>query len=171
MELMYPLSVNDGNVAYYGETMGYLILTLIPFSGVFIYSTLLTANDSLRKMNRLFLLGIVVNVGLNLLLIPIMEATGAAFATFATQTFVLLGMMMLAKKELQLPFTLRQSFKIMGFMALTIFACRQISQLPDLNWVLKFSCCILAGCVLAFLFRLINLKILFDLAKKKEGLA
>jgi O-antigen/teichoic acid export membrane protein len=171
MELMYPLSVNSENVGYYGETMGYLILTLIPFSGVFIYSTLLTANDSLRKMNHLFLLGIVVNVGLNLLLIPKMEATGAAFAAFATQTFVLLGMMLLAKKELQLPFTLRQTFKIIGFMALTVLACRQISQLPDFSWVLKFSSCILAGSFLAFLFRLINLKVLFDLAKKKEGLA
>ncbi len=172
MALMYPLSVNAGNVGYYGETMGYLILTLIPFSGVFIYSTLLTANDSLKKMNRLFLIGILVNVGLNLLLIPSLAATGAAIAAFATQAFVLLAMMWLARQELQLPFTLRQTGKIAGFFVLTIFACRQISQWPaDLDWELKFVLCMATGASLAFLFRLIRLKMLIDLVKKKEGLA
>ncbi len=170
MALLYPLSVNEENVAYYGNTMGYLILTLIPFSGVFIYSTLLTANDSLKKMNRLFLLGILVNVALNLLLIPSLKSTGAAIAAFSTQLFVLVALMWLAKQELKLPFTFRQSFKVTGFIALTIIACWQISQVTELKWVLKFALCIMAGGLLAFLFRLVRLNLLFEMVKNKDGL-
>ncbi len=166
MELMYPRSVNAANVGYYGEVMGFLILTLVPFSGIFVYSTLLTANDSLRKMNKLFLTGIVVNIGLNLLLIPLMEATGAAVAALTTQSVVLVGMIGLAKKELHLPFEAKQAFRILAFAVLTAAASWQLYHFTGINWVLKFGCSILSGLALAFVFRLINLNLLFEMAKK-----
>ncbi len=166
MELMYPRSVNAGNVEYYGNVMGLLILTLVPFSGIFVYSTLLTANNSLRKMNKLFLIGIAVNVGLNLLFIPTMKATGAAAAALATQSVVLIGMMGLAKKELRLPFEAKPIFRILAFAMLTILVAWQLYHFPGMNWMLKFACSILSGLVLAFVFRLINLNLLFQMAKK-----
>ncbi|MEO1262286.1 MAG: oligosaccharide flippase family protein [Bacteroidota bacterium] len=171
MELLYPLSVNAENVGYYGETMGYLILTLVPFSGVYIYSTLLTANNSLAKMNRLYVVGIVVNVLLNLLLIPRQQAIGSALAAFITHSVVLAGMVWLAKKELRLPTRFMQIVKVVGFTLVTLVANYAIYHFISFNWVIKFITCILSGSVLAFLFKLIQLNVLFNLVKKKEKLA
>lgn len=162
MLFIYP----EIGTAYYGEVLLPIILTLVPFSGIFIYSTLLTANDSLRKMNWLFVSGIVVNLALNLLLIPPMKAVGAGMSAFFTQTIVLVGMMFLAKKELRLPFEPRQFLKIAAFIILVCFANWALYRLPGFDWLLKFGAAIAFGLLLAFLLRMINLKTTLAMLKK-----
>jgi O-antigen/teichoic acid export membrane protein len=162
MLFIYP----EIGTAYYGEVLLPIILTLVPFSGIFIYSTLLTANDSLKKMNWLFVSGIVVNLALNLLLIPPMKAVGAGFSAFFTQTIVLVGMMFLAKKELRLPFEPRQFLKIASFIILVCFANWALYHLPGFGWLLKFGAAIAFGLLLAFLLRMINLKTTLAMLKK-----
>ncbi len=161
---MYPETATP----YYGEVLTFIILTLIPFSGIFIYSTLLTANHSLKKMNFIFLAGIVVNVALNLLLIPGWKAVGAGISAFATQTVVLLCMMFLAKKEIQLKTEIRQVFKILVFILLVVLANWQLYQFGSFDWLQKFGLSITAGLLLAFLLRLIQVKMLLGLLKKEE---
>ena len=161
---MYP----ETATLYYGEVLTFIILTLIPFSGIFIYSTLLTANGSLKKMNYVFLAGIVVNVALNLLLIPGWKAIGAGISAFATQTLVLGCMMFLVKKELQLKTEVRQVFKITAFILLVVLANWQLYRLAGFDWLLKFGFGIAAGLLLAFLLRLIQVKMLLSLLKKEE---
>ena len=55
---LYPRTATP----YYGSVLAAVILSLIPFSGTFIVSTLLTANDSLKRMNWLFTIGIALNI-------------------------------------------------------------------------------------------------------------
>ncbi len=164
-ELMLWIYPENGT-AYYGEVLAFIILTLVPFSGIFVYSTLLTANDSLKKMNWLFLVGIVVNVALNLLLIPSLRAVGAGMSAFFTQSIVLVGMMVLAKKELRLPFEPRQFLKIAAFVTLVCFANWALYQLPGYGWLLKFGAGIATGLLLAFVLRMVNLKTMAELVKK-----
>lgn len=166
MLLMYPETATP----YYGDVLAFIILTLVPFSGIFIYSTLLTANNSLKKMNGLFLAGILVNVTLNLLLIPGWKAVGAGISAYATQTLVLAGMIFLAKKELHLPTAWRQVLKITAFVLLVILTNWQLYHLPGYGWLLKFVAGIASGLVLAFLLRLIRFKMLLGLLKKQEGI-
>lgn len=168
MRWLYPQSVNDGNANYYGEVMGYLILTLVPFCGVFIYSSLLTANDSLKKMNRLFLVCIGVNISLNLILIPQMKAPGAALSALLTQATVLSGLMWLCKKELGLPFLPKEAIRIISFLAASTIAAWQIHIFDSENWLLRFTICITACLILAFLFRLIRISAFLDLVKKQD---
>jgi O-antigen/teichoic acid export membrane protein len=164
-ELMLWIYPENGT-AYYGEVLAFIILTLVPFSGIFVYSTLLTANDSLKKMNRLFLVGIVVNLALNLLLIPSQKAVGAGMSAFFTQSFVLTGMTLLAKKELHLPFEPRQLLKIVAFILLVCCANWALYQLPGYGWLLKFCAAIAVGLLFAFLLRMINLKTVLAMMKK-----
>jgi O-antigen/teichoic acid export membrane protein len=165
-ELMLAIYPKEGT-PYHGEVLAWVILTLIPFSGAFIYTTLLTANDSLKKMNRIFLAAIVVNVVLNLLLIPQLKAVGAGMSAFFTQGFVMAGMMVLAKKELPLPFELRQFYKIAAFVSLVCFANWALLQLTGIGWLLKFCAAIAIGLLLAFLLRMISLKSMLGLLKKQ----
>jgi len=58
---------------------------------IYIAGPLLTANDSLKLMNRIFAMGLLLNVLLNAFLIPVYGAWGAAIATIGTQGMVALA--------------------------------------------------------------------------------
>ncbi|MCZ4409854.1 polysaccharide biosynthesis C-terminal domain-containing protein [Cryomorphaceae bacterium 1068] len=63
---------------------------MIGFVGVgmfYVYGTLMTADEDLKKLNYISIGGLVLNVLLNFYLIPIHGAFGAAIATMATQLF------------------------------------------------------------------------------------
>ncbi|MCB0520660.1 MAG: polysaccharide biosynthesis C-terminal domain-containing protein [Lewinellaceae bacterium] len=161
MHWLYP----ETATAYYGDVLAFIILTLVPFSGIFIYSTLLTANNSLKKMNWLFGSGIVVNLALNLLLIPAYKAVGAGCSAFATQTFVLVGMMFLAKKELHLAMDWRQASKIASFILLVIIANWLLFYFSQADWLLRFTAALAIGLLLAIALRLLRIKMLLGLVK------
>ena len=65
-----------------------IIFGLIPISMNYLFGTLLTANGSMKQLNIIAAVGIVINVAVNLLLIPRMQARGAAVASFCTQFVV-----------------------------------------------------------------------------------
>ncbi len=65
-----------------------LMVALVGMCVSLIFGTLLTANGSLKFLNSVSTLGILVNIGLNLFLIPEYGAIGAAFATMVTQAAV-----------------------------------------------------------------------------------
>ena len=69
----------------------FLMLSFMGMSLTHIYGTLLTAAGELRYLNQLALAGLLVNIGLNLLLIPEYGAEGAAVATLCTQVPVSIG--------------------------------------------------------------------------------
>lgn len=64
----------------------WLMLSFLAICMNFIFGTLLTANGNLKLLNYSSLLGIIVNIVLNIYLIPTRGAEGAAFATFITQS-------------------------------------------------------------------------------------
>jgi O-antigen/teichoic acid export membrane protein len=72
----------------YAEVLMILMFTFIPISTVYVFGTLLTAKGDLRVLNVIALFGIILNVGLNFILIPIDGAVGAAKAALITQTAV-----------------------------------------------------------------------------------
>lgn len=80
-----------------------LIPCLIPVALTYIFGTLLTANGSMKKLNITAAVGIVVNVIVNLLLIPRLQARGAAIASISTQTVVSALQFIIAMKELRIP--------------------------------------------------------------------
>lgn len=85
---------------YWGEVLGLLMLSFVAVSGSYVFGTLLTANGKMGPMNRLFVVGIVLNASLNLLLIPTYKAWGAAAATLFTQTLIWIAQIILAHRML-----------------------------------------------------------------------
>jgi O-antigen/teichoic acid export membrane protein len=64
----------------------------------YVYGTLLTANNSLRQLNILAGMTVVLNIGLNLVLIPQFKAYGAAIASLSSQAFYALCQIAVAHK-------------------------------------------------------------------------
>lgn len=62
-----------------------IINCFLAISSVYIFGTLLTANGNLRQLNMVALSGMLLNIGLNLILIPKFQAKGAAIASLLTQ--------------------------------------------------------------------------------------
>jgi O-antigen/teichoic acid export membrane protein len=67
-----------------------LMLAFPAFSLSNVYSTLLTSNGDLKTLNWIAFGGVVLNIGLNFLLIPVYQSLGAAIAALITQSFLAL---------------------------------------------------------------------------------
>jgi len=68
----------------------------------YIYGTLLTANHNLKQLNLLAGATVVLNITLNLLLIPAYQAYGAAIASIASQAFYAIGQVVVAHRVIRL---------------------------------------------------------------------
>lgn len=66
----------------------FLSMTFIPLCFTIVFGTLLTANGSMRRLNQIAFLGLVTMVMLNIILIPLLGATGTAIATFTAQSVI-----------------------------------------------------------------------------------
>ncbi len=77
-----------------------LMLTLVPVGVIYIYSTIITAAGKLRLLGIITLSGMLLNVALNMILIPSHGAAGAAYTAMATQTVVALACMVAVRKTM-----------------------------------------------------------------------
>ena len=85
------------------EVFRLIIFGLIPISMTYLFGTLLTANGSMKVLNLIAVVGIVINVTVNLLLIPRMQACGSAVASFCTQFVVSALQFLLAVRIIGIP--------------------------------------------------------------------
>ncbi|MCB0662204.1 MAG: polysaccharide biosynthesis C-terminal domain-containing protein, partial [Saprospiraceae bacterium] len=164
-EIMNLLYV-DANGAF-GPVLGWLMFSFIGVAGTYILGTLLTANGDLKRLNWLFVIGIVVNLGLNLVLIPLKQAEGAAIATVVTQSIVFLGQFFLVHKELKFAFSTTQVLRLLFYLGLCFGLVSGIKVLIPMDWPMVFLIAILVQLVLAVLLKLVNFKFLFEFIPRK----
>ncbi len=150
MRLLYR-EAND----YSGDVLRYLMISFVAVSATYIYGALLNATGSLRKMNRMFLLAIGINVGLNIWLIPSQKAAGATVATAVTQFFIAGAQMILAYRELKLKIDARQVFRLVGYV-LTLLVFQYVVSLnwTRAYWQKGFFICLALSGLLALAFGL-----------------
>jgi O-antigen/teichoic acid export membrane protein len=96
--------LNNQSNAYAGWVFGLVILCFFPLCIMYIYGTLLTANGSFKTLNILAAMALVLNIGLNLWLIPIYKAYGAAISALVTQGFIGLSNLLFGIKILKVRF-------------------------------------------------------------------
>ena len=100
IQFFYP-EIMESSVAVFRL----IIFGLIPISMNYLFGTLLTANGSMKVLNITAAVGIVINVAVNLLLIPRMQACGSAVASFCTQFTVSVLQFLLAMRIIGVPFS------------------------------------------------------------------
>jgi O-antigen/teichoic acid export membrane protein len=92
-----------------------LMGSFVAVSGIYIFSTLIGSAGYVARMNWIFIIAFVINISINLLLIPQYKALGAAVSTLTTQFFVLITLIFLTKKLDILRGPLFWVLKIVGF--------------------------------------------------------
>lgn len=161
VELMMPERAS----AYRWDTLGILIWAFVPVCITYIFSTLLTADERLMQMNRFFVFGLLLDVALNLLLIPRWQALGAAAATLGTQAFIAAGMVWLCARDFGFRPSGRGLGQVLGFAAAVLLADWLIFEKTGLGWVARCGLAMGAGAAGMFLFRLLDwrlIRLFFD---------
>ena len=144
-------------------------LLMISFLGVattYIFGTLLTANGSIRQLNFMAVVGMGLNIGLNLILIPHIQALGSAWASLVTQLFTAGAQTLLAVVILKLTINYRLIGKLILFICF-VFLAGYFSRLVNV-WYLGYGTMIAASILFAFVTRLINLKALAQIIRNDQ---
>ncbi len=136
--------------AYWSQIFGWLMITFIPMSSVYVFGTLLTANGSLKVLNYIALGGMFLNVSLNLYLIPHYGALGATFATLITQLLAAWAHIVAANRTFGFVYEIKEFFKLVAFASLCCVLLLLIRMLP-VDWriglVLSSAGCLLLAAV------------------------
>ncbi|MBR1549638.1 MAG: oligosaccharide flippase family protein [Bacteroidales bacterium] len=80
-----------------------VIFGLIPIGLTYIFGTLLTADGRLRQLNLFAASSLLLNIVVNLLLIPHLGAVGSAWASLTAQSFMALAQVVLSVRLCHLP--------------------------------------------------------------------
>ena len=161
---LMPFIYDDAN-NYYGKILIYMMLAFFAVAISHIYGALIMAKGALKELNVIFILGVILNVVLNLWLIPIKGAEGAAIATVATQYLVTIGQIYLAHSQmkLQIDYSLIAKSIVFGFL------CALNSVLwhnSGLYWIISMVLSILFCLGLSLLLGIVDKSMLSTLRKQ-----
>lgn len=98
MSLLY-----HGRAAQYVPVFRVIIFGIIPIGLTYIFGTLLTAGGYMRQLNTFAAVSLVLNIVVNMLLIPHLGAVGSAWASLATQSFMAVAQLLLSVRIFKLP--------------------------------------------------------------------
>lgn len=98
MRLLY-----HGGAAPYVPVFRVVIFGLVPIGLTYIFGTLLTAGGYLRQLNTFAAVSLVLNIVVNVLLIPRFGAVGSAYASLTAQGFMAVAQLLLAVRLFHLP--------------------------------------------------------------------
>ena len=154
----------DSGIAESAKAFKYLMIGFIGVSGTYIFGALLTANQSMRSLNGMAMFGVVVNIVLNLILIPTYKAEGAAFASMSTQLILAAYQIILVRREVQVGLSLKTW---LGMAAFALIMALSFLSLHELKWdfAMASASCLGLAVFLVFLFRLITLSQMKDLLR------
>ena len=165
MTLLYQDNVTEVWV----DIFELLIFSFIPVASVYIFGTLMTANANLWQLNIIAISGVILNIVLNLLLIPKYEVYGATLATLVTQSLVAIAHIIWSKYIFKLHFSTTFFVQIIGFVGLTIvFNYLALSQFNFHNWYIDFLFAVTLTVFAAFGTKLIDLKAFVKMLKSRE---
>ncbi len=156
MDVLY-----HSNTAHSSEILGILMTGFVGIATTYIFGTLLTANGSIKQLNIMAFTAMVLNVVLNLFLIPRYQAFGSAYASLITQLFtagvqVILVLVIFKLKP-------RINFALQLLMFIGIVAVLGTISKNFTNWFYGYLFMVIVSVLFAFLLKLFNLRDLYKI--------
>ncbi len=131
---------------YYASVFGWLMLSFIAISSVYVFGALLTANHNLWQINTIALVSVVLNVGLNYALIPHYKALGSSWAALFTQCVAALAFIVVAAQKLSFQINygtlLRVAFYLPVCIGIAILGARNNFMAWQASFLLSFIVCL-----------------------------
>lgn len=162
MTLLYKSNTRQSS-----ELLGVLMIGFIGIASSYIFGTLLTANGSMKALNIMALCGVILNLTLNLILIPEYQAYGSAFASVTTQLFTGISQFFIAMHILKLKPGLKYIVKITIFILLVVLTA--ILSKNSGYWINGLAIFVIVSLLAAFILKLINIKNLVEIVLSKQS--
>jgi O-antigen/teichoic acid export membrane protein len=139
------------------KTFFYLMISFVGMCLTFVYGTLLTANGSMKTLNYAALSGLILNIVLNSILIPLKGAEGAAIATVFTQALVALIQILTTHKLFQAE-RLVKTYMLIVVFAILVGGLFYGMSLVNFSWIGIIFINIALSLILYFTFGILRLK-------------
>jgi O-antigen/teichoic acid export membrane protein len=133
------------------------MMSFFAISLTYIYGTILTAAGKISIFNKIVLIGVLINLVLNLILIPKKGAYGAAIATVFTQYFVLLGQYIVSLYYFKIGFDYSILLRRLLFFCTLGLASYIVKTNLDMNWLYLILISGIISVLIALLTGLIKL--------------
>lgn len=159
MEILYNKHIDES-----AEVYKILSLCFMPIAMTYIFGTLLTANNSMKKLNIVAFFGMVLNIGINLFLIPRFQALGAAYSSLIAQSLTSILQIIIAIKLFNIRINPRYILKISLFIIFSIGFALIIKSIIH-SWLLSSAGIISVIIILSIIFNIFNIKDLKSLIK------
>ncbi|MCL4856212.1 MAG: oligosaccharide flippase family protein [Flavobacteriales bacterium] len=143
-----------------------LMFCFVAIAGTYVYGTLLTSKGSLKHLNFIAVIGLILNFVLNLILIPTYKAEGSAIASLITQFIVLTAQIFVCNMIFNFALNYQYIYKVALFFVVIlaiIFGLKSV----DVSLQISFLVTALLSSVLVFLFKIISLKDILQLIKNR----
>lgn len=164
IEWRYQLS--GSQLIHSSNSFGTLLFCFIAISTTYIFGTLLTANGNLKTLNWLAFGGVILNILLNLYLIPTHGAFGAAIASLITQFITVIGQIILSLYLLKIKIPSPVIISTSSFIFLLIIAYYCTQNYIQTEWYFQFLILGIIGLIISFLTKMIDLKHFILILKK-----
>ena len=139
---------------YSSSIFGILMIGFLFVSLSYLYGTLLTANHNLRELNMVASITVLINIGMNLILIPRHQALGAAISSLVSQAFFAIVQMALAVRLLKMSANRDIFIRLAAFLAINMITGYLTLLIP--GWIPGLLLLVLSCSISAFLLRLIR---------------
>ena len=162
MDLMYEHHIEESAVVF-----GILMGCFVAISTTYVFGTLLTANGNLKHLNFVAAGGMLINIALNVILIPRLGALGSAWASVITQTVMAVIQVILASIFFQ--FRINISYLVRLFLFFTgVLLINWFVSGWDIYWIKAALFVVGASIVLAGLLQLLHIKNFIRIFKGTE---
>lgn len=153
MELLY-----NKNIEQSAQVYRILCFCFLPISFTYIFGTLLTANGSLAKLNIVAASGMILNITLNLILVPLYRQNGSAVSSLSSQLLTAILQILIALKIFHIRFELKYFFKLTFYILTLIVSAIAISRIGTMGWPYKVGLTVVLFGVLSFVFKIFDVK-------------
>lgn len=151
MEILYHRHVSESGIIF-----GLLMISLVFVSSGYIFGTLLTANGNLTGLNLIAGISVLINIILNLILIPRYYALGSAIASLISLAFVAFAQIIMVRKIFNENFDLRLPRLVIFITGLVLFG--YMIEFFDLAWYISLLLILILAVFFSYLLNLISVK-------------
>ena len=144
-------------VGQYAKVFPILMGSFFCLSTTYVFGTLLTANGSLKQLNLVAASGVVVNILLNLIVIPRFQSVGAAYTSLSVQVLTAFAQYLLCKKIFKLKLGAGYWLHLLLFIG-SVTLCSWLVKMPHWNWMVSFAVGFAINTSLIFITRLLSIK-------------
>ncbi len=145
-----------------------LMFSFVAISANYIFGTLLTANNNLKELNIVACGGLIINLTLNILLIPYLQSIGSAYASLSTQIFTAILQVIIVIKifKFRLNYNLIRNFAIL--IAVLLSAGYLLSEFASFSWEISLFIMLSLGVILSVLLKLLHVREFMAILKNEE---